>query len=191
MSLEDIQKKIVSDAEQKKEELLAEAKQNITSVVEHGEKLAQEYQEAMDKKTLSAAENLERGLVIDARRKLANEVLARKRKKMEQIFNKAKAEFIASSEYKKVMRELILQSTHSKKEEVLLGKNESVLDKSWLDEVNKSCSGSLSFSKDKGDFVGGLYLCEEQSFVNITVDTLFNLLREDVEKPVADMLFRG
>ncbi len=191
MGLEDIQKKIISDAEQKKAELLATAEQQQNTIIDQGKKLTNEYKEDQHKSALSAAENLERGLIIDARRKLANEILARKRKRIEQVFEKAKAEFLSSSEYKDIMKALVTGSTQSKKEQVLLGMNEKALDQKWLDDVNSTAGASLSFSKDKGNFEGGLLLVEGESFINITADTLFALLREDAEKPVADILFRG
>jgi hypothetical protein len=90
-----------------------------------------------------------------------------------------------------IMKALVTGSTQSKKEQVLLGMNEKALDQKWLDDVNSTAGASLSFSKDKGNFEGGLLLVEGESFINITADTLFALLREDAEKPVADILFRG
>ena len=191
MSLEDIKKKIISDAEQKKSELLEAAEKQSAAIIEHAKKLAKQYADEHEKSALSQAENLERGLVIDARRQLANEILARKRVRIEQAFTKAKAEFISSSSYVEVMKSLVVKSISSKKEEIILGQNEKSLDQKWLDSVNQASSGSLVFSKEKGDFVGGVMLKEGDTAINITIDTLFSLLRESTEKPIADTLFRG
>ncbi|MDK2818340.1 MAG: V-type ATP synthase subunit E [Spirochaetota bacterium] len=191
MSLEDIKKKILFDAEQKKSELLEAAKQQSSIILTQAKHLAKNYTQEHEKSSLSKAVNLERGLVIDARRKLANEILARKRVRIEQTFTKAKAEFISSSSYAEVMKSLILKSITSKKEEVILGQNENVLDQKWLDSINQVSGGSLVFSKEKGDFVGGVMLKEEDTSINITIDTLFSLLCESAEKPIADILFRG
>ena len=191
MSLEDIKKKIISDAEQKKSDLLEAAEKQSAAIIEQAKKLAKQYADEHAKSALSQAENLERGLVIDARRQLANEILARKRVRIEQTFTNAKAEFISSSNYVEVMKSLVIKSISSKKEEIILGQNEKALDQKWLDSVNQASSGSLTFSKEKGDFVGGVMLKEDDTAINITIDTLFSLLRENAEKPIADILFRG
>jgi len=191
MGLEDIQKKIIADAETKKKELIAVAKQNSEKIIADGKKDAQEYQNEHEKSALNAAENIERGLIIDARRKLANEILAKKREKIEGMFINAKADFIASSYYPVIMKTLVLKSIQSKKEMIILGQDEKTLDLKWLDDINKTCSGNLTIAQEKGEFIGGLLLKEEDSFVNITVDILYTLLRQDVEKPIADILFKG
>ncbi|MGL4677092.1 MAG: V-type ATP synthase subunit E [Brevinema sp.] len=189
MALEDIQKKIISDAEQKKSVLLELAHKQSAEILDQAHQLAREYQEDHQKHALSFAENSERGLVIDARRKLANEMLAKKRNRIEQIFTKAKLEFISSPEYTVIMHALVCRSIVSKKEEVILGQDEQFLNQQWLDRINQSVGASLVFSKEKGSFHGGVILSEGLTFVNITIDTLFALLREDSEKPVADILF--
>ncbi|MGL4388019.1 MAG: V-type ATP synthase subunit E [Brevinema sp.] len=191
MALEDIQKKIITDAETQKEKLLAEASKHAEQILEAGYKLAQEYKEDHAKIAQSLAENLERGLVIDARRTLANKALAHKRSKLNQVFDQAKKDFCQSSEYAQVMKSLVLRSVNSKKETVILGQDEKLLNEKWLQEVNVACGGQLSFAKEQGDFVGGIRLQDTESSVNITVDTLFSLLRNDTEKPVSDILFKG
>ncbi len=189
MALEDIQKKIISDAEQRKSELLEKAEQQAAEIIGAAKKEAQEYGEDQSKLALSSAENLERGLVIDARRKLANEILARKRDRIEQTFAKAKADFMASGDYPEIMKKLVLKSVSSKKEEIQVGKDDSVLNQAWLDSVNAAGGAQLTLSADKGGFEGGVIVQEGDVFINITLDTLFSLLREDTEKPVADILF--
>lgn len=191
MALEDIQKKIVSDAEHKKAQILEVAQQQVEEILKQAKKSAHEYSEDQQKYALGLAENLERGLVIDARRKLANEILAQKRTRLEQTFIKAKEEFIASSEYTKIMKNLVIKSIVSKNEEVLIGSDEKHLNQGWLDDINKTSGSSLKFASHKGEFQGGVILMDGETFVNITIDTLMGLLRESTEKPVADILFRG
>ncbi|MGL4394205.1 MAG: V-type ATP synthase subunit E [Brevinema sp.] len=191
MALEDIQKKIIADAEAKKETLLAEASKQAEQILESGRQVAKEYKEDHAKLAQGLAENLERGLVIDARRTLANKILAHKRDKINQTFDQAKTEFCQSTQYAEIMKSLVLRSVNSKKETVILGREEKLLNEKWLADVNSACGGQLSISKEQGDFVGGVRLQDEDSSVNITVDSLFALLRNDAEKPVSDILFKG
>lgn len=191
MGLEDIQKKIISDAEQKKDELLASAEQQYQATVAQATKDAQAYAEDHKKNALSIAENLQRGLIIDARRKLANEILLTKRNRIEEVFHKAKGQFISSSDYADIMKKLVVKSVLSKKEEVIVSSQEKVLDQKWLDSVNSTCNGSLVFSKEKGSFDGGVMLADGDTFINITLDTLLAVLREETEKSIANILFGG
>lgn len=191
MALEDIQKKIISDAEQKKAQIIEQAEKQSAEILENAKKSAQEYIDEQHKQSLGLAENLERGLIIDARRKLANEKLACKRNNIAQVFTKAKSEFIASADYKEVMKQLVIKSLVSKSEEVIVGANETHLTQQWLDDVNKASGASLKFSSQKGEFEGGVFLVNGETLVNITIDTLLGLLRENTEKTVADILFGG
>lgn len=189
MSLEDIRKKIIADAEKKKAELLSITQQDADKIIQAGKENARIYKEEHERNIQNIAGNLERGLVIDARRTVANKILEQKRFRIKQVYAKAKDEFLSSADYPEIMKKLVLQSVETKKEIVIVGKNEKKLDDQWLESVNKSCSGQLTFSKESGDFEGGVLLKEKDSFVNITADTLFALIREKTEKPVADLLF--
>ncbi|MGL4563107.1 MAG: V-type ATP synthase subunit E [Brevinema sp.] len=191
MALEDIQKKIVADAEAEKEKLLAEAEKQAEKILEEGQNLVKEYKEEQAKKAQSLAENIERGLIIDARSTLANKILAHKRAKINHVFDQAKKEFCESSEYPNLMKSLVLRAVTSKQEIIILGKDEKLLNDQWLAEVNQACGGHLSFAKEAGHFVGGVRLQDGHSSVNITFDTLLDLLRSDTEKDIADILFRG
>lgn len=191
MSLEDIQKKIISDAEKKKAEIIAEAERNSSSLLSKAKQLAENYRKDQEKSIVSKGESIERGLIIDARRKLMNEKLLRKRKRIEQVFSQAKEIVFQSSDYSVFMKKLVLESVTTKDEEILLGKNETILDQDWLDDINKTLSAKLSFAKEKGDFEGGIFLVGNEFSVNISLEMLFQLLREETEKPVADILFKG
>lgn len=189
MGLEDIKKKIIADAEAKKAEALKAAQKQADALSSAGEKEAAAYSTEHDRASKNLAENIERGLVIDARRTLANGILAKKRARIDLVYEKAKAEFVKSPEYPKILQELVVKSVQSKKEQVILGKGEKVLNDAWLASVNKAASAQLAFAKESGAFEGGLILRDGETYVNITADVLFGLIREKTEKPVADILF--
>ncbi|MGL4366907.1 MAG: V-type ATP synthase subunit E [Brevinemataceae bacterium] len=190
MALEDIQKKIIADAEQKKQLRLEAAEKQKAEILKETKHHAEKYQQESDKNAQNLGANIKRGLIIDARRSLANNLLERKRVHIKDAFDKAKQEFISSADYPVMMKQLVLKAAVKKSEKIILGKNENYLNTQWLNDLNQSCGGSFSFSTEPGNFIGGLFLQEEDSLVNISLDTLFSLLREDVERSVADMMFK-
>lgn len=189
MGLDDIRKKIIADAEAKKAEALKAAQKQADAVIAGGEKEASEYSAEYDKASRNIAENIERGLVIDARRTLSNGILAKKRERIGLVYKKAMADFLKSAEYPKLLQELVVKSLQSKKEQVIVSKGDKALDDAWLASVNKAASAQLTFAKENGAFSGGVILRDGETYVNITADVLFGLIREKTEKPVADILF--
>lgn len=191
MSLDDIKKKIISDAESKKSEAVGVARQQADEILAQNSAEVASYVAEYERNVSSIAGNLERGLIIDARRTLANSILAKKRNRIDQVYDKAKEDFVKSADYAKVLKTLVVKAIHSKKETVIVGENEKVLNQAWLETVNKEASADLSFAKNQASFKGGVIIQDGNTFVNITADTLFSLIRENTEKPVADILFGG
>ncbi|MGL5721314.1 MAG: V-type ATP synthase subunit E [Brevinema sp.] len=189
MSLEDIKKKILADAEQKKQEALKLAREHAAQVQAESQKEITAYKEEHQRAAKSVAENVERGLVIDARRTLANSILAKKRQCIDDVYTKAQESFMASADYAPLMKKLVISVLQSKKEEVIISGSDKALNQAWLDSLNKEAGSSLVFAKDKGAFLGGVILRDGEVFFNITTETLFTQIREKTEKPVADVLF--
>ena len=189
MSLEDIKKKILADAENKKKDALKVARDHATQLLAESQKEIASYKEEHKRAAQSIAENVERGLVIDARRKLANSILAKKRQCIDDVYTKAQESFTASADYAPLMKKLVISVIQSKKEEVVVSNSDKALNQAWLDALNKEAGSSLVFAKDKGSFLGGVVLIDGDVSFNITTETLFAQIREKTEKPVADVLF--
>ncbi|MGL5255191.1 MAG: V-type ATP synthase subunit E [Brevinema sp.] len=189
MSLEDIKKKILADAEQKKQDALKVARDQATQFQAESQKEIAAYKDEHQRAAKSIAENVERGLVIDARRTLANSILAKKRNCIDNVYTAAQESFLASADYAPLMKKLIISVLQSKKEEVILSASDKALNQAWLDALNKEAGSALVFAKDKGTFAGGVILRDGEVFFNITAETLFAQIREKTEKPVADILF--
>jgi V/A-type H+-transporting ATPase subunit E len=189
MALEDIKKKIISDAREKKHVLLEQAETKKADVIDGYKKQAGAYRKVMLERTEADGQGIKRGIITDARLRVKNELLSKKREIMAGVTSDAKSKFIASPDYPAMMKSLVLKSLTSREEEIVVSKNEKTLDAKWLDEVNKEGNAKLKFSAQKGSFTGGVMVKNNDIAVNITVDTLFKMMKEDIEKDFAKILF--
>ena len=189
MALDDIKKKIISDAQEKKRVLLGQAETKKTDVIDGYKKQADDYRKIMIERTDADGQGIKRGIITDARLRVKNEALSKKREIMSGVTADAKSKFIASPDYPAMMKSLVLKSLTTKEEEIIVSKNEKTLDGKWLDDVNKQGNAKLKFSAVKGIFTGGVMVKNNDISVNITVDTLFKIMKEDIEKEFAKILF--
>ena len=189
MGLEEIKRKIIKDANKQKDELLAQAKAKKSEILGDYQSQGEAYYNETMEKAKAEGESVKRGIVIDARGHVRNEILAEKRAILAESFKKAMAVLKQSEDYSVIMAELVAQSLDSKDEEIIVASDEKVLDKKWLDAVSKKTGSKLSFAKEKGDFTGGVIVKNGNRFVNITLEILFDSVKEEAEKELSEILF--
>lgn len=189
MALKDITKKIIEDAEAKKKEMMDQAKVKKSDIMADYKKRADDYRKKLTETADAEGESIKRGIVIDARQKVKNEELRRKRVRIDEVYTAVEGEFVKSADYPKIVASEIAKSA-SGKETVVVSRNEKALDQKWLDAVNKANKFALKFSSQKGTFKGGVVLQEGEAYINITVETLLGSLREDTESGIAKILFK-
>jgi V/A-type H+-transporting ATPase subunit E len=98
--------------------------------------------------------------------------------------------FVASADYPKILAGLVGKAVVTGNEKVVVSKNDKTLNQAWLDGINKANKTKLAFASSKGNFKGGVILQEGEAYVNITVETLFSVIREDTESEIAKILFK-
>ena len=189
MGLEEIKRKIIKDANKQRDEVLAQAKAKRQEILDDYKAQGEAYYNETIEKAKSEGESVKRGIVIDARGRVRNEILAEKRTILGRTFQDAMLALKKSKEYPDMMAELVGQSLDSKKEEIIVAKDEKVLDQKWLDGVSKKTSVKLTFSKEKGAFTGGVIVKNGNRFVNITFEILFGSVKEEAEKELSAILF--
>ena len=189
MGLDDIKKKILGDANAKKDDAIAQANTKKNAILADYRRRASEYSQNLTEKAQIEGEGLKKGIVIDAKLKVKNELLQKKRDLIEQAIADAKTDLISSADYPKMMKGLIMQAIETGKEEVMIADGDQSLNQKWLDAINKETGKSLVFSDEKIATKGGVILKRGNIFMNITIDTLFNEMREEVEKEAASMMF--
>jgi V/A-type H+-transporting ATPase subunit E len=118
-----------------------------------------------------------------------------KRKLCDEVFEEALKALSSGGDYKKWMMNLFHLAVESGEEEVLLGKNERVMDKAFLKEVNDKIrkngkEGNLRLSPDRIEIQGGFILRKDRIEINVSLETLHGRVREELEIEVGRILFQ-
>ena len=189
MGLSDIKNKILAEATTKKDELLAQAGLKKREIMAGYEKKAKEYSGELIEAAKAEAEGSKKGIVIDAKLKVKNEVLRRKRDIMEGAFQNAVKWIYDGEDYGSYICDLVAKYSVTKDEEIIVGKDDRKLGYDWLNWVNGRLSSSFILSGEKGAFFGGVILKKGDIYKNITMETLLSEKREEMESHIAKILF--
>ncbi len=189
MSLEDIKKKILKDAHTERDKLLEQANLRKKEILKDYDKKIKEYDESLKESAQAEGESVQRGIVIDARQRFNNEILGKKRDILSASFQKAMQAFLDSADYPTLMTHLVETAVDGKDSEIILSAKEKKLNAAWIEKTAKSAKVKLKIADEKGKFLGGVTVKQGDYFVNITVEALFNSIKEEAEKNLAEILF--
>lgn len=189
MSLEDIKKKILKDAHQERDSLLEQAKARKKDILKDYDKKSQEIKAGLAESARAEADAIQRGIIIDARQRLNNEILARKRQILADSFQAAMRDFLNSEDYPALMTRLVSQAVQGRDSEIILAATEKKLDKNWISKTAQAAGVKLQTATEKGGFQGGVIVQQGTDYVNITVEALFDSIKEEAEKNLAEILF--
>jgi len=191
MSLAQITEKIERDAREEANKILErsreqteEIKRETEAEVGRLEKAAKERFEREKPEIFKRREivaNLDvKKIRLDAERRLINDVFEGGLKRMTDMDKKEYAAFCGR---------LMKEASETGDEELILGREEKILDAAWLDAFNKANATSIKLSDRKGDFLGGFVLSSGRIAVNCTWEMLVQVASEKMENEVVRRLF--
>jgi len=190
MGLEDIKKKILSDAELQKKQIIDKAEKEAQNVIDEYKKKAEEYKKSILERAKEEGDGIKRGILIDAKMKVKSEILKKKREWLDKVYEEAKNKILESPYYKNWMKLKIKKAALSGDEKIVVSKEEEELNDIWLLSLNKDLSSKLTFADERGNFKGGVMIqTGEGSFIDLTLDTLINEMKEEMERELANILF--
>ncbi len=189
MALEDIKDKIYEDAQKKRDELINKANEKKKETLDEYTVKINDFSESSITVATSKGENIKKGIVIDARLKLRNDILSKKRELIDSVISQAKEEFITSKEYADIIAAAVKKYAETKKEQIVFSAAEKVLDKKWVEKLNKELSADFTISDERGDFTGGIILKSGEVYINLTLDLLIYEMKSQCEKEIAGILF--
>ncbi len=195
MEAEQVTEKILADAGKNADEIKKEAQEKQKAQQAELEKQLQEYNEQTQELAAKAAKDTREHLLSAARMKIAKQLLAEKRKILNQVFKDAKKQFkeLPEAEYSKVMKKLMLESVETGDEEVIVDKNESRLNHKFIKEINRELGtgykGNLKLSEQRQDIGAGFILKRGQIKNNVSLGVLVEQAKDELEIELAKMLF--
>ena len=185
MAIEDVIARITQSANDKKSEILREAEQEKNKIMSEWQKNAADFYEIERRKAEHDADNEKRSIVLARRLELRKELLSAKQKIIDDALQKAfeKMTKMPEKEYQSFLEKL-MKETAAGGEEVLCKKE----DQSLLEKVIKSSGKKVTLSKETREISGGFILKNGKIETNVSLETLFETKRNDLEQEVGKLL---
>ena len=196
-NISNLTSKILKDAEERKDSILAKAESEKASIIEKRNKEAKALEAEMIEKAKSEAQTRTERVISGAELKARNEKLKAKQAIIEEVFNKSVDELckLSDAEYKTFIKESILTLGIAGDEKLILNeKGKSLVDNTLLVDINKELTskgkkGLLTISTEVGNFKGGFILEKGGIEINNTFEALVSSLKDELEFEVANELF--
>jgi V/A-type H+-transporting ATPase subunit E len=187
--------KILADAKAEAEKIKKQAKEK--EAVEQA-KLKEQLRE-FDKQTQAiaqkAGEDKKAHLLAAARMDIAKQLLAEKRKILDEVFAQARQhlENLSDEQYCKLMAKLMLKAVESGDEEVVIDNEEKRIDQKFIKNINQQLApgrkGNLKLSEDRDNIEAGFILKRGKIKNNVSVEVLLAQARRELEIELAKKLF--
>lgn len=196
-NLSNLTNKILKEAEDKKNEIVSEAKEKETKLVEGKISEAKKEEKLLSDRSNREATTKRERILSNAELKVRNEKLEAKQVIMEKVFKKAVENLSALSGEKLLnyIKESVLSLDITGKERVILNKQgKMMISKEFIDSLNKELiakgkDGNLTISDEVRNFQGGFILEKDGIEINNTFEALVNSMKDQLEYEVAKVLF--
>jgi V/A-type H+-transporting ATPase subunit E len=134
-------------------------------------------------------------LLAAARMDIAKQLLAEKRKILDEVFEQARGQIenLTDEQYRRLMTKLMLEAVETGDEEVVVDKNEKRIDQKFIQSINQqlapSRKGNLKLSEDRTNLGRGFILKRGKIKNNVSIEVLLTQAREELEIELAKELF--
>jgi V/A-type H+-transporting ATPase subunit E len=195
MDAEQVVKKILADADTEAAKIKAEADEKLADEQSKFSEQLNEYKKQTDILAQKAAQDEKEHLLAAARMDIAKQFLAEKRKIIDDIFDKARAQMqnLPDGEYTALMTKLMLQAVETGDEEIIIGKNEKRIDQKFVKNVNRELGpgfkGNLRLANETQNLTAGFILKRGKIKNNVSLNVLLQRARKELEIELAKKLF--
>lgn len=193
--MEKVIQKILEEARGKAEEIEKKAMQEAEKILLSAKKRVFEIEETARREAEALGKREKERLLALARVEMRRSALEKKRNLIEEVMEKALDPLLHEKDYEGWMMGLLVHSVEIGDEEVLLGKEENVIDRRTIQKVNERIKrngkmGNLHLSTERGEFRGGFVLRRGRVEINATLDALLEGIRDELEVEISKILFQ-
>ena len=193
MAIEDILSRIEQENRKKVESIIARAEAKADEIKEGYSREAEELREELEHKFRRKADEHRRQIVVSEQLELRKKLLGVKRDILEEFYGRVrdKISSMTGEEYAGFIRKLILERAVTGNEEILIpGNHRQVFTEEFVSSLNDDFGkGNFSVSEQDGDFAWGVILREKDRLIDLSLDSFFRELTDQVEPEVARILF--
>ncbi|WP_373898579.1 V-type ATP synthase subunit E [Haloimpatiens sp. FM7315] len=189
--------KIIEESENKKNEILANAKNEEQGIIkERIQKAETKKAEMLEKAEMEAISKKER-IVSSSQLKVRNEKLEAKQKMIEKVFEEAveKLADLPKEDFLKYVETKILSLDICGDESLILNsKGKEIVSENFVEDINKKLlnegkKGSIKLNSQTRNFKGGFILEKNGIEINNTFEALVSAMKDELEYEVATVLF--
>jgi V/A-type H+-transporting ATPase subunit E len=197
MEAKEVIEKILSEARSEADEIKKKAQVEADDYTKETEQQLSDFDKQTQQLAQNAADDKRQRILAASRMKNRKDVLAAKQKVLERVFENARESILSldRDSYRGLFKHLISSAVQNGDEELIAGRDEDVLDASLAEELNSDPAfenaANLSFSQEKGDFDRGVLVRRGDVRINISLDVLLQMARENLETEIASELFAG
>lgn len=192
MSLEDIKKKIVEDAQKQAQEITQTSKKEISNLEQLSKTKLTEIKKKSTAQAKFEAKNKARSILISANIEAKNQILKQKRSIIEKILNLSieKLENLPDEKYLK-----IIDSEMQKLKALNIDNIVIIPSKNKKELINKSANQILGqevqVDQETDKISGGFLVKSNQTIIDFSFENLINELKPQLEKKLSITLFKG
>ena len=195
MEAEQVVEKILADARAEAQKLKKQADQKQADQQAELDKELAQYKKQTDALAQKAGKDKKAHLLAAARMDIAKQFLAEKRKILDEVFEQARQQLqnLPDGEYRALIKKLLLDSTETGDEEVVIDTKEKRIDGEFIKQVNSKLGsgkkGGLRLSDQKQDIGAGFILKRGKIKTNVSIGVLLDQARKELEVELAKELF--
>jgi V/A-type H+-transporting ATPase subunit E len=195
MEAEPVTQKILADARAEAERITKEAEEKESAEQAKLARQLEEYKRQTETLADRAGKDEKSHILAAARMEIAGELLAEKRKILDEVFSRARQQLqnLPGEEYRNLVTALLLDAVQTGDEEVIVDKNENRIDQQLINLVNQRVGsakkGNLKLSQERQDIEGGFILRRGRIKTNVSFDVLLDRARSELEIKLAKELF--
>jgi V/A-type H+/Na+-transporting ATPase subunit E len=193
-NINNLTSKILKDAEERKESILASGEEEKEKILSKKLAKAKELEEEIINKATAEAKSKKERILSSASLKVRNDKLLAKQEIIKEVFEKSveKLSSISGNELLDFVRESILSLGEIGEQTMTLNKNGmDIVDLTFMYELNQALGekGNIKLSQEMGNFKGGFILEKDGIQINNTFEALVSSLKDELEFEVARALF--
>ena len=188
--------KILADAKAEAEKIKKQTGANEAAEKARLTEQLDEYNKQTRILAKKAGEDEESHILAAARMDIAKQLLAEKRRILDEVFEQARQQVhnMPEQEYHALCTKLLLEASETGDEEIVVDKNEKRINQDFVDQVNRQLSskgkGELKLSEQKQDIGAGFILKRGQIKTNVSLNVLLDQARKELEIDLAKELFK-
>lgn len=193
-NINNLTSKILRDAEERKESILASAKEEKDKILSKKVAKAKELEKEIIQKAEAEAKTKKERIISSASLKVRNNKLSAKQEVIKDVFDKS-VDVLASisgEEFLRFVKNSILALGKIGEQNLILNKDGmELVDLTFIYDLNQSLgdNGNIKLSPTIGNFKGGFILESNGIEINNTYEALVSSLKNELEFEVANVLF--